>query len=112
MAEMDQPMMDDETDAGGVDTPGTAVVAPSDIIAMVNNYDIPVTVSAVLGRAVMTVDQLLKLNRGQTIELDRRLGQPIDIYVNNRLVARGEVVITDERLGITMTETVKSEKKF
>ena len=66
-------------------------------------YDIPVQVSAVLGRATMQVSQLLKLGRGAVVELDRKVGEAIDVYVNNRLVARGEVVIVDERLGITMT---------
>ncbi|BCI66377.1 hypothetical protein AAJCM20276_10010 [Acetobacter aceti] len=74
-------------------------------------YDIPVTVSAVLGRATMQVSQLLKLGRGAVVELDRKVGEAIDIYVNNRLIARGEIVMVDEsRLGITMTEIIKSEK--
>ena len=74
-------------------------------------YDIPVTVSAVLGNATMQVSQLLKLGRGAVVELDRKLGEAIDIYVNNRLVARGEVVMVDEtRLGVTMTEIVKGER--
>lgn len=74
-------------------------------------YDIPVTVSAVLGKATMQVSQLLKLGRGAVVELDRKLGEAIDIYVNNRLVARGEVVmVDDDRLGITMTEIVKSDR--
>ena len=74
-------------------------------------YDVPVTVSAVLGKATMQVSHLLRLGRGAVVELDRKLGEAIDIYVNNRLVARGEVVmIDDDRLGITMTEIVKSER--
>jgi flagellar motor switch protein FliN/FliY len=74
-------------------------------------YDIPVTVSAVLGRATMQVSQLLKLGRGAVVELDRKLGEAIDIYVNNRLVARGEVVMVDDnRLGVTMTEIVKADR--
>jgi flagellar motor switch protein FliN len=73
-------------------------------------YDIPVQISAVLGRATMQVSQLLKLGRGAVVELDRRVGEAIDIYVNNRLVARGEVVVVDERLGITMTEIVKADR--
>jgi len=73
-------------------------------------YDIPVTVSAVLGKATMQVNQLLKLGRGAVVELDRKVGEAIDIYVNNRLVARGEVVVVDERLGVTMTEIVKVDR--
>ena len=75
-------------------------------------YDIPVTVSAVLGKATMQVSQLLKLGRGAVVELDRKLGEAIDIYVNNRLVARGEVVMVDDsRLGVTMTEIVKADRQ-
>jgi flagellar motor switch protein FliN/FliY len=74
-------------------------------------YDIPVTVSAVLGKATMQVSQLLKLGRGAVVELDRSLGEAIDIYINNRLVARGEVVMVDDsRLGVTMTEIVKADR--
>lgn len=76
-------------------------------------YDIPVTVSAVLGKSTMQVSQLLKLGRGAVVELDRKLGEAIDIYVNNRLIARGEVVMVDDnRLGVTMTEIIKSERGF
>ena len=73
-------------------------------------YDIPVQVSAVLGKATMQVNQLLKLGRGAVVELDRKVGEAIDIYVNNRLVARGEVVVVEDRLGVTMTEIIKTEK--
>ncbi len=74
-------------------------------------YDIPVQVSAVLGKSTMQVSQLLKLGRGAVVELDRKLGEAIDIYVNNRLVARGEVVMVDDnRLGVTMTEIVKGDR--
>src|SRR5471032_1869792 len=70
-------------------------------------FDVPVNISAVLGRAHMSVAQLLKLSAGSVLELDRKVGEAIDIYVNNRLVARGEVVVIDERLGVTMTEIIK-----
>jgi flagellar motor switch protein FliN/FliY len=70
-------------------------------------FDVPVAISAVLGRSTMSVAQLLQLSQGSVLELDRKVGEAIDIYVNNRLVARGEVVIVDERLGVTMTEIIK-----
>ena len=73
-------------------------------------YDIPVQVSAVLGKASMQVSQLLKLGRGAVVELDRKVGEAIDIYVNNRLVARGEVVVVEDRLGVTMTEIIKTDR--
>ncbi len=72
--------------------------------------DIPVNISVVLGKSSMQVNQLLKLGRGAVIELDRKVGEPIDIYVNNRLVARGEVVVVEDRIGVTMTEIIKADK--
>ncbi len=72
-------------------------------------YDIPVQLAAVLGKTSMPVNQLLRLGRGAVVELDRKVGEPIDVYVNNRLVARGEVLIVDDHLGITMTEIIKSD---
>ena len=71
-------------------------------------FDVPVTVSAVLGKSAMEVSQLLKLGKGTVVELDRKVGEAIDIYVNDRLVARGEVVLVEDRLGITMTEIIKA----
>ncbi len=73
-------------------------------------YDIPVQLSAVLGRSTMQVSQLLKLGRGAVVELDRKVGEAIDIFVNNRLVARGEVVVVEDRLGVTMTEIIKADR--
>ena len=100
--------MSDDNLAAGLTPDPAASGGKSDLEAI---YDIPVTVSAVLGKATMQVSQLLKLGRGAVVELDRKLGEAIDIYVNNRLVARGEVVmVDDDRLGITMTEIVKSDR--
>lgn len=70
-------------------------------------FDVPVTVQAVLGKSSLEVSQLLKLAPGAVVELDRKVGEAIDIYVNNRLVARGEVVLVEEHLGVTMTEIIK-----
>lgn len=71
-------------------------------------FDVPVRISAVLGRTRMPVAKLLKMNVGTVVELDRQVGEAIDIYVNDRLVARGEIVLVDSRLGITMTEIIKA----
>ena len=73
-------------------------------------FDVPVQVSAVLGRAHMDVGDLLNLGPGTVLELDRKVGEAIDIYVNNRLVARGEVVLVEEKLGVTMTEIIKADR--
>ena len=73
-------------------------------------FDVPVQISAVLGRSRMDVADLLKLGPGTVLELDRRVGESIDIYVNNRLVARGEVVLVEDKLGVTMTEIIKADR--
>ena len=95
------------TDDGGDEEGAKAPTQARDLEAV---YEIPVQVSAVLGKATMQVSQLLKLGRGAVVELDRKVGEAIDIYVNNRLVARGEVVVVDDRLGVTMTEIIKSDR--
>ena len=73
-------------------------------------FDVPVQVSAVLGRTRMDIGDLLRLGPGAVLELDRKVGEAIDIYINNRLVARGEVVLVEEKLGVTMTEMIKAER--
>lgn len=97
--------LDEFENQGATDADGAPIVKDLEAV-----YDIPVQISAVLGRCTMQVSQLLKLGRGAVVELDRKVGEAIDIYVNNRLVARGEVVVVEDRLGVTMTEIIKSEK--
>ena len=105
----------DNTQQDGVDTKAIISDLPGDLELPKGGkdleavYDIPVQVSAVLGKSHMQVSELLKLGRGAVVELDRKVGEAIDIYVNNRLVARGEVVVVENRLGITMTEIIKTE---
>lgn len=90
------------------DGPGagpTADPTPGQLAAV---YDVPVQLAVVLGRATVKVGQLVRLGRGAVVELDRRVGEPVDILVNNRVVARGRVTVVDDRLGVTLTEIVKS----
>lgn len=90
-----------------VETDGEEDVVEGDLETV---YDVPVRVSAVLGKTNIQVSKLLKLGPGAVVELDRKVGEAIDIYVNNRLVARGEVVLVDDKLGITMTEIIKGDE--
>ncbi len=99
----DEPILREEQ----VDKLNENMVTSSDLEPV---YDIPVRVSAVLGKTKMKVNQLLKLNKGAIIELDRKVGENVDIYVNHNLVARGEVVVVDDKLGVTMSEIVKISK--
>jgi flagellar motor switch protein FliN/FliY len=72
-------------------------------------FDVPVRVSVVLGRTKMPVSTLLKLDTGTVIELDRQVGEAVEIFINDRLVARGEIVLVEDRLGVTMTEIIKPQ---
>ena len=83
----------------------------ADDLALEYISDIPVEVTVVLGKTQMPVGQLLKLGRGAVIKLDKKVGEAIDILVNDRLVARGEVVIVENHVGVTMTEIIKSQKE-
>ena len=74
-------------------------------------YEVPVQISVVLGKTTMQLSQLLKLGRGAVIELERGVGEPIDIYVNNKMVAKGEIVIVDNKIGVTLTEVVTTDKE-
>ncbi|MCF3932477.1 flagellar motor switch protein FliN [Acuticoccus sp. M5D2P5] len=70
---------------------------------------IPVVMQVVLGSATMPVANLMKLGRGQVVALDHRVGEPVDIVVNGRVIARGEVVVVDDdssRFGVSLTEIV------
>lgn len=73
-------------------------------------YGVPVQVSVVLGKATMPLNNILKLGKGAVIELDRNVGEPIDVYVNNKMVAKGEIVVVDNKIGVTLTEVVNSER--
>jgi flagellar motor switch protein FliN/FliY len=96
----------DDVEAYSPDDQETRVAADLEAV-----FDVPVQVSAVLGRSKMDVGELLKLGPGTVLELDRRVGEAIDIYVNNRLVARGEVVLVEDKLGVTMTEIINSNER-
>lgn len=90
------------------DDPAAPMVdAVSSLEAM---HDVPVTVQAVLGRARIMIGALMQLKANAVIELDRRVGEPVDIFVNNRLIARGEVVLIENSLGVTLTEIVRQER--
>ena len=102
--------MADAADATATAPAPDASMAATENLSLETVYDIPVQITVVLGRTSMQVNQLLKLGRGAVIELEKKVGEPIDIFVNNRLVARGEVVIVEDRIGVTMTEIIKADK--
>ena len=73
-------------------------------------HDTDVVLSVELGKTTMPIHQLLKLGRGAIVELDRTTKEACDIYVNDRLIARGEVVIVEDRIGVTLTDIIRSDK--
>ncbi len=73
--------------------------------------DVPMDVSVELGRAKMAIRDMLQLRPGSVIELDKLIGEPVDLLVNNKLIARGEVVVFDENFGIRITDIVKPEDR-
>ncbi len=90
---------DDTTEGGSAGGPGREAA-----------YDIQVELYAVLGHANVQVKQLLKLGRGAVVELDRKINEPIDLFVNKMLVGRGEVVVVEDRLGVTVTDMLKGQR--
>ncbi|NLJ61299.1 MAG: flagellar motor switch protein FliN [Firmicutes bacterium] len=74
--------------------------------------DVPLPVSVELGRATMTIRDILDLGAGSVVEVDRVAGEPVDILVNGRLVARGEVVVIDENFGVRILDMVSPEERL
>lgn len=102
-------MADNTPDSGSMDDPNLETIGGRRTATGEAIYTVPVEISVVLGKSNLRVNQLLKLGRGAVVELDQRTEDPVEIYANDILVARGEVVITDgDRIGVTLTELVKS----
>src|ERR1700740_3784355 len=68
--------------------------------------DVPVTLSMEVGRTRIPIRNLLQLNQGSVVELDRAAGEPLDVFVNGTLIAHGEVVVVNERFGVRLTDVV------
>lgn len=100
----------DELEAPNARSQEEGVLQPQTAADLEAVFDVPVRISAVLGHSKMHVSDLLKLASGTVLELDRKVGEAIDIYVNDRLVARGEVVLVEDKLGVTMTEIIKTDR--
>ena len=127
MTEMDNDIPDapiGQAPEAFVDLPSLGEAATSDALEELSAFDglgqgrelgleavheVPVKMQAVLGRARMTVAELMQVAPGRVVELDRKVGEPVDIFVSNRLIARGEVVLIDRALGVTLTEIVHEE---
>lgn len=97
-------------DGGDLSASAPAVSGPGFEHDLEAVFDVPVTVQAVLGRSRMEISKLMALKAGQVVDLDRRVGEPVDVFVNNRLIARGEIVLIDSALGVTLTEIVRQDR--
>ena len=73
--------------------------------------DIPLSISVELGRTRMLINDLLQLGQGSVVELDKLAGEPMEIYVNNRLIARGEVVVVNEKFGVRLTDIISPSER-
>lgn len=74
--------------------------------------DVPVSLSLEVGRTRMPIRNLLQLNRGSVIELERGAGEPLDVYVNGTLIAHGEVVVINDRFGVRLTDVVSPSERI
>jgi flagellar motor switch protein FliN/FliY len=74
--------------------------------------NVPVTISVEVGRAVLKIRDLIRLTQGSVVELDRMAGEPLDLLVNNTVVAQGEVVLVNERYGIRLTRVVPANERL
>lgn len=74
--------------------------------------DIPVSISMEVGRATITIRNLLKLNQGSVVELDRLAGEPLDVMVNGTLIAHGEVVVVNDKFGIRLTDVMSQSERI
>lgn len=100
----------EDFDAGEQTAANASATSTDAVTGLEAVHDVPVTVQAVLGRARIAIGALMQLKANAVIELDRRVGEPVDIFVNNRLIARGEVVLIENSLGVTLTEIVRQER--
>jgi flagellar motor switch protein FliN/FliY len=106
---MDETSINSENQGQG--TASTSVGKNSEEVNLRAVYDVPLQISAVLGRAKMKINQIVKLSRGSVIELDRKVGDSVDIFVNDRMVAKGEIVLVDNKIAVTLTELVKANEE-
>lgn len=96
--------------SGEVQAPDAELIASDEKLGMI--LDIPVTIAMELGRTSISVRDLLQLTQGSVIELDRIAGEPLDILVNGTLIARGEVVVINDKFGIRLTEVVSAAERI
>jgi flagellar motor switch protein FliN/FliY len=97
--------------AGDVAAAASAVTSPAPRASMEMLLDVNLHVIVEVGKAKMTVQDLLQLGQGSVVELEKLAGEPLDIYINGKHVARGEAVIVNEKFGVRVTELIQHEPR-
>jgi flagellar motor switch protein FliN/FliY len=104
--------------AGGAQAPafaelgGTATAAPSGSQNLDFLLDIPLDVTVELGRTTMIINKMLQLTQGSVVELDKAAGEPVEIFVNDKLLGKGEVIVVNERFGVRITEIISQADRI
>lgn len=98
----------DDTQTGELDKPAGAAGAPLDLDFIL---DIPLQVRVEVGRTRLMIQELLQLGKGSVVELNKLLGEPFEVLVNDKLVARGEVVVVNDRFGIRLTDIISPNER-
>ena len=107
----DLPAQLQEFDTPEADAPAAGLSVPPTDERRQALYDVSIDVVAILGTAELQVSQILKLGRGAVVELERLIGEPVELRANNRLVAHGEVVVIEDRLAVKLTDIAHSENQ-
>lgn len=97
-------------DGSGMSSPDKKAESGSPDLDVI--LDIPVQISMEVGNASITIRNLLQLNQGSVIELDRLAGEPLDVLVNGTLIAHGEVVVVNDKFGIRMTDVISPSERI
>ncbi|MGV1099945.1 flagellar motor switch protein FliN [Thiovibrio sp. JS02] len=107
-----------EQDAAGTQTPAFAelgdgaATAPAGTQNLDFLLDIPLEVTVELGRTSMIINKMLQLTQGSVVELDKAAGEPVEIFVNNKLLGKGEVIVVNERFGVRITEIISQADRI
>ncbi len=89
--------------------PGDAAPRPTADLEQI--LDIPITLSVEIGKSKLSIRNLLQLNQGSVVELDRMAGEPLDVLINGTLVAHGEIVVINDKFGIRLTDVVSAQER-
>ena len=107
----------DEQESGAKAEPSTATFeelqdeSAGEAVNMDSILDVPVTISMEIGRTKINIRNLLQLNQGSVVELDRLAGEPMDVLVNGTLIAQGEVVVVNEKFGLRLTDIISPSER-